>query len=151
MARASIAAKPLSCNEISLLAQLFERSFDYHLDHPSAFFTDYLQSLRTLAGLGFTAVLADGDLFSAYQISLNRFLESNHGDFKENPGNKTNIAQTSSQMVANAIICFMALGFPRYYEDFVTALRYCIAKIPSVTDPLQNDAEEILKRLTIVG
>lgn len=149
MAKASIAGQPLECNEISLLARVFERSFEYHIDHNSSSFTEYLQSLRTLVGLGFTAALANGSLLSVYQTYLNQFLAKNEGDFKVNALNKTIIAQSTAQMVAIAVISFMILRHPRYYEDFLVVLEYTLIKTPLLFDQ-QRDVEGILKRLAVV-
>ena len=54
MAKGILAVQPLSRNDISILANLFELSFDYYIAHDSSFFPDYLKSLRTVVGLGFT-------------------------------------------------------------------------------------------------
>lgn len=150
MAKEIVTVQPLSRNEISLIARLFERSFEYHIDHPSPFFTEYLQSLRTVVGLGFAAVLVDRSLLCVYQDYLNRFLDHKEGDFKECALNKTVIAQSVAEMVALSVISFMALRYPRYYEDFFFALKHTLAKIPALLDQQHHDVEEILRRLTVI-
>lgn len=147
MAEHMLTAKLLSRNEITMLAQLFETSFDYHLNHQSAFFTDYLRSLRTLAGLGFTAVLADRDLLSVYQIYLRQFMAQKEEDFSKSP-NKTLIAQSAAEMVATSIISFRALNFPRYYETFNQALKSTAANIPRLLCRA-SEAESLFTRLNV--
>src|SRR5258707_10820246 len=99
MAKKILATQPLLRNDVPILAQLFEVSFDYHLTNHSPFFPDYLRALRTLIGLGFTAALADKDLFSIYKQYLETFLNQEAGDFKSNQGAKRLIAQAASEMI----------------------------------------------------
>ena len=147
MAKHMLTALPFSRNEISTLAHLFELSFDYHLNGRSAFFTDYLRSLRTVAGLGFTAVLADRSLLSIYQIYLRQFMAQEEGDFSKSP-NKTFIAQSVAEMVGTAAISFRVLGFPCYYEAFNRALGDTVARIPRILGKT-SEVESLLTRLNI--
>ena len=59
MAQNILSDAPLSHNDKLILADLFEVSFTYYRDHQSPFVTDFIREIRTIAGLGFTAVLAD--------------------------------------------------------------------------------------------
>jgi hypothetical protein len=145
-----LAVEPLSRNDLPILAQLFETSFDYYIHNSSPFFSDYLKALRTVAGLGFSAVLADkGSLLSIYKPYLERFLENDKGDFKSKPLGKTAIAQSLAEMVRTSLISFSALQCPSYYPYFVEALYYTIAKIPHLTGKYQKEVERILTLLII--
>ena len=143
-----LAVQPLSRNDISILAQFFETSFDYHIEHESAFYSDYLKSLRTLIGLGFAAALADRSLLCIYQTYLDRFLAGKEGDFKAHPEFKTSIAQCSAEMVGTAAMCFSALGCPQYYQSFIDALYQTIVRMAQFTDSY-SEAERILGKLTV--
>src|SRR6478752_7045033 len=121
MAKAIVAALPLSRNDISILARLFEVSFDDHIHHDSPFFTEYLCSLRTLIGLGHTASLVYRGVHCIYYEYMDTFVKRKEGNFKECPGSKTLLAQYSAEMVGTAVCCFHWLGYPRYYEDFLKA------------------------------
>lgn len=148
MAASILTGEAFSRNDISKLAQLFEQSFDYYITHNSPFFCDYLKALRTVAGLGFAAALADKSLFCVYQHHLHRFVVQNEGNFKTNPGAKRSISQAMAEMIATAALCFYALQFPRYYEDFIAALRYTLVKIPVFSDG-RDEAEKLLARFII--
>ena len=148
MANIRLTVQPLSRNDIVSLANLFELSFDYHIKHNSPFFIEYLRSLRTVAGLGFTAALADEGLLFIYQRYLNHFMRHKEGNFKESEGSKRLIAQSAAGLVSTAVLSFDALNYPRYYEDFIAALRYTIAEIPKYTDK-EAEAERILSYLTV--
>jgi hypothetical protein len=148
MAGIIMAAQPLLRNDIPILAQLFEVSFDYFINHHSPLFTDYLQSLRAVVGLGFTAVLVHEGLLCCYEPYLKRFIAHDAGDFQANQGAKTLIAQSVSEMVNTATLCFEFIRYPRYYEDFIKALRYTIARIPERANE-KSEAERILNYLKV--
>src|SRR5271167_3873685 len=99
MANVSLAISPLSRNDIPIIANLLERSFDYFIDHYSSYFYEYLKSLRTVAGLGLTAALVDRDLLCIYQRYLKQLLAHKEGNFRESVGAKTSIAQCLSEMI----------------------------------------------------
>lgn len=82
MANIRLTVQPLSRNDISIMTSLLEQSFDYYLNLYSPFFSDYLRALRTVVGLGFTAVLADRSLLSIYQWYLNHFMQQKEGGFQ---------------------------------------------------------------------
>ena len=148
MARGILAAHPLLRNDIPILAQLFEVSFDYYINHNSPFLADYLQALRTLIGLGFTAVLADRRLLCSYEFYLERFLAQGEGDFKLNQGAKRLIAQSAAEMVCTATLSFNVLRYPRYYDEFIKALYVTIAKIPIIS-ATKSEAARIMGYLSL--
>jgi hypothetical protein len=136
----SLSARPLLRNDISTTAQLFEVSFDHYLNDDAPFYNDYLRALRTLAGLGFTASLADYDLLSSYQTRLKWFLDQHAGDFKGG-GDKKIIAQLLSEMLWSCSVCFSALQYPSYFEEFAQALGYTMAKIPRLHGSCEHSQE----------
>ena len=148
MAKSILTGEPFSRNDISKLAHYFEQSFDYYLNNHSPFFNDYLKSLRTIVGLGFTAALADHDLLSTYQHYLERFIAMNEGDFRVNPGAKRGIAQAVAEMVNTGGFSFYALKFPRYYHDFYEAVCYTLVQTPKLSGE-PNEVERLVAQLTI--
>ena len=74
MAKGILAGEPLSRNDILKIVHIFEQSFDHYLNPDNPYFSEYLQSLRTLVGLGFTAAVADGNLLYLYKVYLGKFL-----------------------------------------------------------------------------
>lgn len=77
-----------------------------------------LKTLRTLIGLGFTAVLADKNLLHIYQPLLSKFLNAQDKDFILHFRANRGIAQSLANMIHIATICFYTLKFPRYYTSF---------------------------------
>jgi hypothetical protein len=148
MANSRVAVQSLSRNDLSLIASLLEESFDYYLNHNSPFFVDYLRALRTLVGLGYTAVLADNALLSIYQRHLDGFHGQQNGNFREREGAKTFIAKSVSEMISVAITSFSALEHPRYYHDFLQALHYSLFKVPRLTEDVE-EGKRLLKGLTV--
>ncbi|KTD25156.1 hypothetical protein [Legionella maceachernii] len=146
MGNIRLTVHPLSRNDIAILANLFEASFDYYIHHNSPFFIDYLRNLRTLIGLGYTAILADGALLSVYQRYLDNFIEQKIGNFRERQQNKLLIALSTAEMIGSAVISFSALKFPQYYDDFIEALYYTIVRNPEIID-YKKDAERIFNQL----
>ena len=68
------------------------------------------------------------------------------GDFREKEGAKSLIAKSVAEMVGVASISFSALRYPGYYQNFIEALQYTIAKIPAFSNKQEN-AQQILDRL----
>ena len=112
--------------------QILEQSFDYCINHNPSFFPEYLQAMRTLDGLGFTAALVDESLFYLYQTYFAGFLIHEERDFKAHFGKSRGLAQALAQMIHIASLCFYTMRFPRYYHDFVAALGI-ILKIPELS------------------
>ena len=149
MAKGILAVQPLSRNDISILANLFELSFDYYIAHDSSFFPDYLKSLRTVVGLGFTAALvADTSILCIYQHHLDHFMAQRQGDFRTHRNAKTLIAQSVAEMVGTAAVCFSILRCPKYYQDFFAALCHTIAQIAHSTNQY-SEVERILDQLSV--
>lgn len=112
-------------------------------------YSDYLRSLRTLVGLGFTAALVvDRGMLLIYRRYFEEFMEQKAGDFKAHRNAKTLIAQSAAEMVGTAAICFSILKCPQYYQDFFAALYTTIAKIAQHTSHNEH-VEHILGNLSI--
>ena len=148
MAKAILTAEPLSRNDIPIIAQIFQVNFDYYIHHNTPFFRDYLKALKTVIGLGFTAVLVDEMLVCSYQIYLDPVMVHGKGDFKSNQEYKVMIAQHVSEMVRISTISFQALRYPDYYENFLEALRYLITRLIESTEEIA-EAARILNYLTL--
>ena len=148
MANIRLTVQPLSRNDIVILANLFELSFDYFLNHNSPFLIDYLQSLTNFDRTWVCSALADKDLLCLYQHYFDTFMKHKEGNFKESKGAKKLIAQSVAELVAIAVISFKSLNYPRYYEDFMVALHDTMAKIPKFTDQ-KSEAKRILSYLTV--
>lgn len=74
MAKGILAGEPLLRNDLQIIVQILEQSIEYTINHNSPDFSDFFQAMRTLAGLGFTAALADEHLSSVYQAYFSEFL-----------------------------------------------------------------------------
>jgi hypothetical protein len=69
-------------DNISRLTQFFYRLFKHYCSY-STFPVVFIQALRTLAGLDFTACLIDEAYISSYQSYFNCFLNDERGDFRK--------------------------------------------------------------------
>ena len=67
MAHYSLTARPFSNNDIASLAKIFEIPLQYYDQRTSPLEKDHFKNIRTLIGLGFTAILVDGDLAFVYE------------------------------------------------------------------------------------
>jgi hypothetical protein len=58
------------------------------------------------------------------------------------------ISQSTAEMVRTATISFHILGYPNYYQDFLTALQITISKVARFTGHDTEEAQRILRLLT---
>lgn len=143
----SVAAAPLSHNDVFVLAKLFEVSFDYFRTHTSPNVADFILNLRTIAGLGMTASLADDGGIMPYQMHFNRFLYSDQGDFREDANSPSIWASMMADMVAISLDSFRRLNYPGYYADFVCAVDKTIKNVRIDLASETEEAERIVNLL----
>lgn len=131
MAHSSLAATPLSHNDIIGLTQLFQRAFHYHRyrvnRHQETNWKNFLREIRTVVGLGFTATLVEGDLVELYSSDLAAFLENQ--TFINSCSNHLSLAKAFANMVCLGSDFFRYLDYPEYYKDFLWSLRRCLLHI----------------------
>jgi len=136
--------KRLSSNDISSLAQILEIHLKHYCDHSSPSEGNYIKELRTLVGLGFTAVLADGGLISLYHRRLNIFLD--HIDFKQHQESPTYLCTTIAEMIDLACRMFSTLGYPSYYDAFKAS----VCKVTDTVISTLADKNDEVKRLLAI-
>ena len=119
MAHDSLTARQFSRNDISNLAHIFETSFRYYLEHNSPLQENYRRALKTVVGLGFTAILVDESLASIYWSRLETVVK--HKNFTGSI--ITALALATAEIVFEATYIFSILGYPSYYDDFISALK----------------------------
>jgi hypothetical protein len=146
MDRSILAGDPLLINHIHILAQHFEQSLDYFHNPRSPLVSDYLQVLRTVVGLAYTAVLADGYLHLAFEPYLARFLAAQE-ELNFNPKSKKRMSLSAANMVHIATLCFYKLELPPLYSFFVETLRTTLIQVPGMG--LDEEIECILKHLSV--
>lgn len=73
-------------------------------------------------GLGFTAVLVDGDFIRAYQDHLRVFLS--YHKFTENPERIAALSLAIAEMISLSAYLFRSLDYPEYYDYFAAAWEY---------------------------
>lgn len=148
MANSSLAATPLSHNDITALAQLFRRAFHYHRKHKGEFYDirwqNFLKNLRTIVGLSYTVTLVQGDLLELYNSYLTTFLQNQ--SFTNSHSQHLKLAQSFTNMVSLGSDFFRSFGHPNYYSDFLVALRFCVIHIiEEINIKPPENAENVLK------
>jgi hypothetical protein len=146
MANSILTGEPLLRNDLIKIAQIFDESFEFYKNHHTSFFPEFLQSLRTVAGLGFAASLADRGLFSVYQTYFDQFLVHEDNHFKVNPGTKGSLGRLVAELIHLATLCFYSLNFPPYYDEFIAALR-CILEVAGLDG--EKAGQRIIARLVV--
>lgn len=148
MTNRSVAVAPLSNNDVLVLAKLFEISVDFFRTHQSPNTKDFLLSLRTIAGLGLTASLADDGGIMPYQIHFNRFIHAKQGDFRKDKNDHASLwGSTMANMVAMSLDSFRRLNYPAYYADFFAAVEQAIKNVRVDLENETENSERILKML----
>lgn len=120
MANESLAVSSHHSNPVSHLAYLINAALQQYSEPSANYSINYRRELATLMGLAFTAALAEGSKARPCRMYLASFLRN--GGLNQHPGRAEELAVTIAQMICNSIYSFKALGYPRYYDDFITAL-----------------------------
>lgn len=145
MTNVSVTATPLSHNDVFVLARLFEVSFHYFRTHSSPNVTDFILDLRTIAGLGLTASLADDGGIMPYQMYFNRFIHAGRGDFREDDQSTSLGANTMANMVMMGLSSFRRLNYPDYYASFISRVEKTIQNVRiDLADETEN-AERMVR------
>ncbi len=140
MAIISVASIPLSNNDISSLAQLLAVPLQYYCDHQSPFEKDYQKQLSTIAGLGFTTVLVDGNLLPIYQPHLSKFIASLRGGKIEN----LHALASATAHLASATIHLNRFHLSAYYPVFVNAVKEAITHVTVQQAGKLEEAKKLL-------
>lgn len=142
----SVAAAPLSDNNVVVLANLFQISIDFFCTHQSPNAEDFIVELRTIAGLGLTASLVDNGGLMPYQTYFNRFVNAAQGDFLKAQGDCA-WGQTMANMVAIGLASFRRANYPHYYGDFRESIKKAIQNIRVTQAGGDDTARSILDLL----
>ena len=145
MVKQILAGDPLFRNDIFIIAQIIEHSLDYYHSPHSPLVSDYLQALRTLVGLGYTAVLADGYLRHAFEPYLARFLAAEE-EINVHPKSKERMGRSAAKMVHIATLSFYKLKFTPHYTLFIALLRQTLSQVPGLGR--EEEVERILNHLS---
>jgi hypothetical protein len=148
MTNRSVAAAPLSHNDVVVLGKLFEISVNFFRTHQSPNAQDFILELRTIAGLGLTASLVDNGGLMPYQTYFNRFVSSEQGNFLKDRGDHT-WGQTMANMVAISLDSFRRLNYPGYYTEFRAAIKKSIDNVRVAAEGSADNAEKIMGLLPL--
>ncbi len=141
----SVAAEPLSRNDIHSLAQILQVSLDYYCKYSSPFIDDYMKRLRAVVGLGYAAVLMDNDTVSFYQNYLDTFLHFRN--IRQHPTKTVILSQAVAEMINWAAYLFRLLNYPECYEYFVHTVK---ETVNGRVTHLYADAKEAQRLLKLI-
>lgn len=150
MVIASLAGARLLRNDeadVSRLASLFHLLFEYYSSHSSPTVVELVQSLRTLAGLGFTVCLEEEVYTTCYQPYLNCFLQHDRGNFQKHQGALLLLAQTMANMVMLAMEGFRSFHRPIYYQGFINVIKSILDDVIMVEDDQRENAQQMFELL----
>lgn len=144
MAKRILAVSSRPSNPVSHLAYLIHAALETRRDLSDDFSIDYKQHLHTLVGLSFTAMLSEGNKTRSCRSSLVDFLR--YDDLIQ-PKKFEQLSAAISEMVCNAIASFKALGYPRYYDDFLLSMTHAVSSSETVSAETKSRIQEILLEL----
>ena len=143
MVHKSLAGVPLSSNDISSLTKLFTVGLGYYQDHCSPFEKDYLKKLSAIMGLGFTAILMDGDLLTIHQSHLMTFIRYLEDDDKKN---WSALAYPLANIINGAVFVFQ-FEKPAFYSIFQQIVKEVLTHITLQEAGETKEANRLLKLL----
>jgi hypothetical protein len=145
MANDSLTAKLFPNNEIINLAKLLEIPLLYYRENNSPIEKDHIKELRTIIGLGFTAILVDGAWTSIYERYLRAFLVCDQLTRTEDMISQ--LALATAEIAGGASYIFRILNHPEYYKDFEVALKKVVNHLSIRLYGKSEEAERLLKIL----
>jgi hypothetical protein len=104
---------------------------------------DYLREIKTIVGLGFTAVLVDSSFLTIYYNKFNSFIQ--YMDFKKHTGALSVLSLNIAEMVDLSSYVFRIIQYPGYYKDFSIALRKALTRMGSQLAGKSEEAEKLLQ------
>jgi hypothetical protein len=144
MANAILSTSTPLGNPVSEIAYLIDAALQERCHLPADIYLDtgYAESLATLVGLGFTAILAEGSRIRSCKPHLAYFLRYRH--LTQQADKTDQLAMTLANIICNAIQPFRVLGFPMYYDDFVSALINVLTSPTAGSPDTKNGIKNIL-------
>jgi hypothetical protein len=140
----SLVPTRLSSNDIPSLAQIFAASLQAYCKSFSPSEKDYIDNLKTIVGLGFTAIIIDGGLLSIYQPCLSTFL-AHIGKKQTSDIHNTSLAV--ARMIDSAVGSFRRIRYPDYYQSFVKAVKETLDRTNLHGTGKGEEAERLLRIL----
>lgn len=145
MAKEILAVSSRPGNPVSHLAYLIHAALEERSNLSDNFSTDYQKQLCTLAGLSFTAVLAEGSKTRSCRPHFAAFLR--YSNLTHQQGKFERLSVAVAEIACNAIYPFKVLGFPRYYDDFLLAMTHTVSSSDTPSAETKNGIQEILLEL----
>lgn len=145
MANATIAALPLSDNDIYILGTIFHSVFKHFCDRVDPFEQEYVRDVSTLVGLGFTALLVDGGLLVTYESRLQTILR--YRNFKKHPGYLHMFSRAIADIIAGAAYVFEFVKYPSYHDEFIRLIHKTVNNIRVSAGTLE-DNQRLIKLLS---
>ena len=144
MAKRIVTVSSHPFNPVSQLAELIQAAFEERSVHSDYFSIDFKQQLRTFAGLGFAAVMAEGSKIKYCRPLLASFLRYSILPRKKN---FQMLSVAVAELVCNAMCPFKVLGYPRYYDDFLLAGTRIVDPSGTAVSETKNERQEKLLEL----
>jgi hypothetical protein len=136
MAKSILAGSPYASNPVSHIAYLIFIALKRHSGYPAASQKEFQQTLATVVGLGFTAILHEGSRVEVCKPHLDFFLK--YRKVTHYPDNlellSLSLSVSIAEILCNAIHPFHVLRRPNYYADFMEML-VALLKSSSDEDP----------------
>ncbi len=120
MVKRSLTVSPHSSNPVPQIAYLIDAALQEHCDLSYESHADYQLQLSTLTGLGLTAILAEGSRVQSCRPYFATFLR--YRDFTQHTDRFEQLSYAIATIICSSVYPFKALGFPFYYDSFMTAL-----------------------------
>jgi hypothetical protein len=120
MANESLAVSQHASNTVLHLAYLIHTALQERCHLSMQPHEDYHRAFKTLAGLGFTAVLAEGSRVRSCRPHFATFLR--YRDFTRHTNKLEALSDAVAEIIYSAVCSFKMLGHPLYYDEFIAAL-----------------------------
>ncbi|MCE3238540.1 MAG: hypothetical protein K0R24_1521 [Gammaproteobacteria bacterium] len=147
MANGILASSTSLGNPVSEIASLIDAALQKrcHLPTDNDLGATYAQLLSTTVGLGFTAILAEGSRIQSCKPHLATFLR--YRDLTQSANKASLLAMAIAKITCSAIQPFRVLGFPVYYDDFVSAFLHTLYPHFDASSDIRKEIKKTVRRL----
>ncbi|MCE3238487.1 MAG: hypothetical protein K0R24_1468 [Gammaproteobacteria bacterium] len=146
MAKGILAVSPYASNPVSHIAYLIFVALKRRSGYPPASQKEFQQTLATVVGLAFTAILHEGSRVEVCKPHLDFFLKYRRATSYIDNLEILSVSLPASvaEIICHAIHPFRVLGRPNYYADFMEML---VALLKSSSDEDPEGEKEIIAML----
>lgn len=146
MSNEILTPKPLSHNQMAQLAEILEHNFQYHRKQQTLFHHEFISTLKTVVGLGFTAIMVDCLYLPTHQPDFILFLDYFSADAKHD--SILPVALAAAKIMDTAAHVFRSRDLSSdHYNAFAKTLQHVVNSGLLDSDKKQEESQRLIQQM----